>query len=210
MPPADVPKKRMSQFVFYALISLRIILPPIIALTCHPLLSILLIEGVVDGLMSPHHVALYTPFDVPLSKENVPAAAYDKPLDFWGQLWTMYPVWFVSSKYYGVFKNFRVLLCFLFLFRVFGYVLFWLTFSVKTPDKSRRLFIIFPNVYLLVYILIAMISLVGIQSGTLVYLLLPFLVLAAVFKEYQLHYPQSDFRTLGKKLQEQGLLHKVR
>ena len=72
----------MSNFVFYLLISLRIILPPIIATTCHPLLSILLIEGAVDGLISPHHVAMYTPYNLPLSKKNVHMSEYDKPLDF--------------------------------------------------------------------------------------------------------------------------------
>jgi len=187
----------MSDFVFYLLIGLRIILPPLIATTCHPLLSILLIEAVVDGLISPHHVAMYTPYRLPLSKKNVNMSEYDKPLDFWGQLWTMYPVWFSFSKYYKVFENFRVLVNIIFFARVVGYILYWITYSRTNPNKHRNIFIMFPNVYLLVYIVIAMLSVLAIQNVPVVYFLFPFLMLLSIIKEYQLHNPVLIQHKLG-------------
>ena len=182
----------MSDFVFYVLIGLRIILPPLIALTCHPLLSILLIELVVDGLISPHHVAGYTPYKRPLSKKNVHKSEYDKPLDFWGQLWAMYPVWFSSSKYYNVFNpsGLRILVTVLFLVRIVGYIGYGITYSRKKPNRHENLFIMFPNVFLLVYIVIAMMSVLAIQNVSVVYFLFPFLMLMAILKERQLHTPK--------------------
>ncbi len=196
----------MSNFFFYLLISLRIILPPIIATTCHPLLSILLIEAVVDGLISPHHVAMYTPYNLPLSKKNVHRSEYDKPLDFWGQLWTMYPVWFSSSKYYHVFENFRVLVNILFFARVLGYIIYLITYSRTDPGKHSNLFVMFPNVYLLVYLVIAMLSVLAIQNVPLVYFLFPFLMLLAITKESQLHTPNSPLiKFLKNKLDKLGM-----
>ena len=180
-------EKRISDFVFYLLIALRVILPPLIALTCHPIISILLIEAVVDGLLSPHHVTEYTSYKLPLSKEKIHKSEYDKPLDFWGQLWTMYPVWFPSSKYYKVFANYRVLLTSVFIYRVVGYLWYWVTFSRQNPNKHRNLFIKFPNIYLLLYLVVAMTSVLAIQNVSMVYLLFPFLMFLAIVKEYQIH-----------------------
>ena len=146
-------------------------MPPIIAITCHPLLSILLIEYVVDGLISPHHVAAYSSYRIPLSKKNVHSSEYDKPLDFWGQLWAMYPVWSPSSKYYNIFSpsGLRVLVTILFLARIVGYIWYWITFSRKNHNMHKNLFIMFPNVYLLVYIVIAMMSVLAIKNVSVVY-----------------------------------------
>jgi len=192
-------KKRMSNFVFYLLISLRIILPPLIAITCHPLLSILLIEFVVDGLISPHHVATYSHRSLPVSKQNISKDVYDKPLDFWGQLWTMYPVWVSSSKYYHIFKNFRILINILFFSRVLSYILYWITYSRTSPTKNSNLFVMIPNVYLLVYLVIAMLSVLAIQNVPVVYFLFPFLMLLAIIKERQIHYPGTQWKKWIKK-----------
>ena len=114
---------------------------------------------------------------------------YDKPLDFWGQLWTMYPVWFPSSKYYNIFKNFRILVTILFFARVLAYIIYWITYSRTSPTKNSNLFVMFPNVYLLVYLVIAMLSVLAIQNVPVVYFLFPFLMLLAIIKEHKLHDP---------------------
>lgn len=198
-------KKRMSDFVFYLLISLRIILPPIIAITCHPLLSILLIEYIVDGLLSPQHVATYSSYHLPLTKKILGYNSYDKPLDLWGQMWTMYPVWFASSRYYYVFENYRSLVTIFFLYRLVGYIWYWIVSFLKKDLLNKKIFIKFPNVYLLVYIVVAMMSVLALQNVSVIYILLPVLVLIAIIKEHQIHQPTSTWNTLFSNLEQFAL-----
>jgi len=128
--------------------------------------------------------------------------SYDKPLDLWGQLWAMYPVWFSSSRYYYVFENYRILITIFFLYRLLGYIWYWVASFLKKDLLNKKIFIKFPNIYLLVYLVVAMMSVLAFQNVSVVYIFLPLLVLIAVIKEYQIHEPKSIWNSLFYNLEQ--------
>ena len=170
--------------VFWISIGLRIILPPIFFLKLHPFLATILTEVLCDGIISPHHHILF--FKYPYNYRKISIYLYDKPLDYWGQLCALYPIIFKSSLYYNIFGSRKGLLYGLFAFRTIGNLAFIISRSIK-------MFIIFPNLFFSVYILITSFEYFNIHEGDKwFYILLPLVILFTILKEYIIHGKNHD------------------
>ena len=146
----------MSYNLFYALLIIRLTAPPIIFHYIHPFYAMILNEGVVDGLIAPHHI--FTNLNmVPnlFLKHRKPY--YDLPLDAWGFLNSLQPLVCKKHNYNNVFKGYEKCLTILFVWRQIGIVLLYIF-------KNPRILALFPNFYLGVYIAIAGCSLYKIKN----------------------------------------------
>lgn len=174
MQPIPVPAA-----LFWLAIGLRVVLPPILFLTLHPFWATVLTEVICDLLISPHHHMQF--FTYPYEYRQISKYLYDKPLDFWGQLWALYPILFHFSPHYNVFGSWKGLLLALFAFRVVGYIVFMITRRIKT-------FIVFPNLFFSAYVLITGVAYFNIRDGPKwIYGLLPLAILITIFKEIGIH-----------------------
>ena len=92
----------MSTTLFYSLLAIRTIGPPIVFNYIHPFYAMIIDEAVLDGLIAPHHILRrYIPSEY--LKSEVVKRYYDIPLDSWGFINSLQPILLKNHKYYDVF-----------------------------------------------------------------------------------------------------------
>ena len=135
----------MSNSLFYTLLTIRLVAPPIIFQYIHPFYAMILDEVVIDGVIAPHHI-----FNgmVPKKFHIFRKPHYDLPLDFWGFLNGLQPILCKEHQYYHVFKGYRKFLVILFIWRTIGTILLYVT-------KNPRILAIFANFFIGAYLAIA-------------------------------------------------------
>lgn len=142
-----------SYKLFYLLIFLRIILPPITFKFIHPFYGMLIDEIVIDGIIAPHHLFVkYIPKK--FLREDIRKPITDIPLDTYGFLWSLYPVLDKNHKYYNIFSfndnhKYRNFILLLFCYRMIGIILYYIL------GYDIRILTLFPNFYLSTYIVIS-------------------------------------------------------
>lgn len=135
----------MSYPLFYTLITTRLVAPPIIFYYVHPFYAMLLDEVVIDGIIAPHHLfKSYVPPELNIKRKP----HYDLPLDAWGFLNGLQPIMCKNHKYNHVFKGYGSFLVTLFIWRMIGIALLYVT-------KNLNVLAIFANFYIGAYLAIA-------------------------------------------------------
>lgn len=137
----------MSYPLFYTLLSARLVAPPIIFYYIHPFYAMILDEVVVDGVIAPHHLATSLGL-IPPEMNIKRKPHYDLPLDAWGFLNALQPIMCKKHKYNHVFKGYETFLIILFVWRMIGVILLYVT-------KNIKVLAIFANFYIGAYLAIA-------------------------------------------------------
>lgn len=145
-----------SHILFFTLIVIRIIFPPIIFDRIHPLYAMIIDEVVLDGIIAPHHLFKnYIP-DI-YNHVKYKKRYFDIPLDFWGFLNGLQPVLNTNNKFYSVFEGYRSLIITLFIWRMIGIILVY-------KLNSMSILKYFPNFYLPVYLSLSFCNMFKIQN----------------------------------------------
>lgn len=168
----------MSYPLFYTLLSIRVITPPIIFYYMHPFWGMILNEVVVDGIISPQHV--YQTFGlVPEEFDNMRKPHYDLPLDAWGFLNSLQPIMCKNHKYNDVFVGYESFLLGLFLWRTIGIILLYII-------KDVRILALFPNFFIGAYTAISGCSLYKVANKKTVNIVIILAMLIAYVRELYL------------------------
>lgn len=168
----------MSYPLFYTLLSIRVITPPIIFYYMHPFWGMILNEFVIDGILSPQHV--YQTFGlVPEEFDNMRKPHYDLPLDTWGYLNSLQPIACKNHKYHDVFMGYESFLLGLFLWRMIGIILLYVI-------KDARILTLFPDFFSGAYTAIAGCSLYKVTDKKIVNIVIILVMILAYARELYL------------------------
>lgn len=176
----------MSYPLAYSLLFLRFISPPIIFNYVHPFYAMIIDETVIDGLLAPHHLFKnYVPKGFTDTKTR--KLQHDIPLDAWGFMLGMTPVICKEHKYYKVFDGYRELITSLFIWRMIGFIMVFIT-------RNMRVLTLFPNFYLPVYTVVAGCSLFRITDKKKIIVLIGVSMVLAYAREFYLMRNYSDIK----------------
>ena len=144
----------MSKKLFYLLLVIRLVFPPLLFIYLHPLYAMSINEVIIDGIIAPHHI-----FKPLIYKKLVKDSkrCHDIPFDTWGFIWSLLPILYKNNKYHYVFNKYRVFLVTLLIFRLIG---------ILTVYKfhNMKYLLIFPNFYIGAYIAISLCDLLKITE----------------------------------------------
>lgn len=149
----------MSYTLFYSLQAIRIISPPIVFKYIHPFYAMIIDEGVLDGIIAPHHVFKNL---VPKEFHKNRKKYWDIPFDTWGFINSLQPILIKNHKYYDVFNNYRDLIIFLFIWRMIGIALIY-------KFNTLNHLILFPNFFIAVYLAVSFCSLKNITDKNIIH-----------------------------------------
>ena len=176
----------MSDLLFYSLIIIRVISPPIIFKYMHPFYAMIVDECIVDGLIAPHHLfRQYIPQKFLVHRKP----HYDIPLDLWGFLNGLQPIMCKKHKYYYVFKGYRQLLLSLFIWRLIGIILLYI---IRDP----RILAIFSNFFIGTYLAISGCHLFKIKNKRKINAVILISVLFFYIRQLYLIHMNLKFKTI--------------
>jgi hypothetical protein len=130
-------------------------------------------EVVVDGLIAPHHFAKNL---VPKEFHVNRKPSYDLPLDAWGFLNGLQPIMCKKHKYNYVFKGYETFLITLFVWRMIGIILLYVT-------KNLKVLAVFANFYIGAYLAISFCSLYKITNKKTINIIIIISILIAYIRE---------------------------
>lgn len=132
-------KCKLSKFLYI----IRFVCPIFVFIYFHPFFSMIINEGIIDGILDPHQPL----FKNVTCKQYNRKGKYDIALDFWGFLNSLKPVINKNNNYYHIFDNYRIFLLTLYIWRQIGIILI---LKYKNLEHLKY----FPNFYIGAYIAI--------------------------------------------------------
>ena len=144
----------MSKKIFYLLLIIRFVFPPLLFIYLHPLYAMSINEIIIDGMIAPHHI-----FKPLINKKLVKNSkrCHDIPLDTWGFMWSLLPILYKNNKYYYVFNKYRLFMVTLLIFRLIGILTVY-------KFNTMKYLLIFPNFYIGAYVAISLCDLLKINE----------------------------------------------